>query len=185
MRIFIDVGSHFGETIARLPQYHIDLIYSFEPVPGCRDFLNKHYGGRDDIRILPFGLLGRNVALPIYRPGSETASLREDYHAYLNEKCGPPEMCQFVRASEWIIENIPAGNEVFLKLNCEGAECEILEDVLDSEAASRIASYLVAWDSDLIPDLAPRAERLRERMKGLTVHSFRCRRDQTMKEALS
>jgi hypothetical protein len=56
------------------------------------------------------------------------------------------EICLFIDASEWFYLNIGVGDTVFLKLNCEGAECDILDDLLDSGAFSMVTFAMIDFD---------------------------------------
>jgi hypothetical protein len=51
-----------------------------------------------------------------------------------------------------------------MKLNVEGAELDVLEDLLDSGQFDRIANLLVMWDYAKIPELCKRGDRVLARV---------------------
>jgi len=160
VKIFLDVGAHVGETLnaVRDPKYGFDRIYCFEPAQVCWPALD---GVRDSrVRVCRYGLWNRTTSHALYDVGSIGASL-------FAEKFGDErkhETAEFVRATDWVRDHVHEGDEVYLKLNCEGAECDIVEDLLDSGEFARIRSAMIDPDVRKIPSLAYRERELRERL---------------------
>jgi hypothetical protein len=75
-----------------------------------------------------------------------------------------------VRATDWFREQLGDADEIYVKLNCEGAECDIVEDLLDSGELARVRSVMIDPDVRKIPSLAHRERQLRDRLaaSGLT-----------------
>ncbi len=156
MRIFIDVGGHFGETVESVldPIYDFGLIYSFEPVKECADIIREIKDGR--IRVIEAGLLDVNVTKTIYMPGSEGASIFDDHAGLTADNMRDTAFadsvpCTFLKASEFFKENIAADDEVIMKLNCEGSECSILLDLIESGQITKIKNLLIDFDARKIP----------------------------------
>lgn len=162
MKVFLDVGAHEGETLhaVRDPRYRFDRIYCFEPAPSCWPALEAV---RDDrVSVCRFGLWNQTCVRPLYDSGSLGASMFADKF-----KTQPPEqMSRFVRASEWLCENLLEDDEVYLKLNCEGAEFDIVEDLLDSGELERMRSVMIDPDVRKIPSRAHRERVVRARLVG-------------------
>lgn len=142
-RIFLDVGAHTGQTLAAVldPVFRFDRIVCFEPSSRCWAKLEAMADAR--VRIERFGLWHQNCEKSIFDPGGKGASL------FVKDKHRPAmtsELCKFRRASEWFKKNIEAGDTVFLKLNCEGAECDILDDLLDSGEFSKVTYAMIDFD---------------------------------------
>ncbi len=59
------------------------------------------------------------------------------------------------------------GNDdiVFLKLNCEGSECDILEDLLGSGEIRKVRTALVDFDVRNVPALAHREREVTEKLE--------------------
>jgi len=178
MKVFLDVGAHVGETLkpALDRRYGFDRIVCFEPVASCWAGLERLADER--VEICRFGLADETSQAPIYHAGGLGASFFPS-----GDQGSTSEMCELRRASDWFRENISEGDDIYLKLNCEGSECDILDDLLDSREIAKVKSVLVDFDVRKIPDLVHREYevtqhleragysgllRLKERYKGAT-----------------
>ncbi len=147
-RIFLDVGANTGQTLAAVldPEFRFDEIYCFEPASACWEEL-KSVAARprvtvDRISIEHSGLWNQTCEKQIFQPGSKGAGIwKKD-----NGRSDATEFCRFVRASEWFAANIDDGDTVFLKLNCEGAECDIIDDLMDSCEIRKVTYMMVDFD---------------------------------------
>lgn len=194
-RIFLDVGANTGQSLAAAldPVFRFDKIFCFEPVSDCwhhlESFADARVGCGLRVNIRPFGLWNKTCAKPIFEPGSLGASLWHKDKARSDES----ELCQFVRATDWFKENIkgvaaqdwcqihnelaiecrdlnPHGESsdtVFLKLNCEGAECDILDDLLDSGEFRKVSFVMIDFDVRKIASQKHREAEIRERLKDI------------------
>jgi FkbM family methyltransferase len=166
VKVLLDVGAHEGSSLhaVRDPKYAFNRIYCFEPAPACWPALEAVADGR--VTVCRFGLWNRTCEHALYDPGSRGGSLFEDKFK------SPPgtEMAQFVRATDWFREQLGSADEIYVKLNCEGAECDIVEDLLESGELARVHSVMIDPDVRKIPSLAHRERELRERLaaSGLT-----------------
>lgn len=165
MRVFLDVGAHYGESldIALNPRWGFARIYSFEPSRTCRRILQ---GFRDSrVHIVPTGLSNRTGEATLFGAGLLGASLYADKGQHAQRLAA--ETISLVRATDWLRANTSAADEIYLKLNCEGSECDVLDDLLDSGAIDRVRSVYVDFDVRKIPSQAHRQSlverRLRER----------------------
>ena len=166
VKVFLDVGAHEGSSLhaVRDPKYGFDRIYCFEPAGSCWPALEAVSDRR--VRVCRFGLWNRTCEHALYDPGSRGASLFEDKFKTMP----PKEVIRLVRATEWFRENLARNDEIFLKLNCEGAEADIVEDLLDSGELARVRSVMIDPDVRKIRSLAHRERELRARLaaSGLT-----------------
>lgn len=144
MKIFLDVGAHEGQTLISVldPKYSFDKIFVFEPVEKLHVKLNKIAAGKN-VHLLKYGLWNQDATQKIYSPGTVAGSLFST-HQDVNENNF--ELCRFVSASEWFKENIRAEDEVYVKLNCEGAEADILLDLLESKEIFKIKNVMIDFD---------------------------------------
>ena len=125
MRVFLDVGAHVGESLlpAMDPRYRFDRIVCFEPVQACCAVLVRLADGR--VEICHFGLGMKSGQQVIHDPGSLGASFHHE-----GSSQGRSETVEIRRASDWFRDKLAEDDDVFLKLNCEGSECDIIEDLL-------------------------------------------------------
>jgi len=159
-RIFLDVGANNGQTLmaALDPAFRFDKIVCFEPVKICRKRIAKFVDAR--VKIEPFGLWHRTSEQTLYNPDTKGGSLwRKD-----NVSDKGSEVCQFVRASEWFAKHLTYSDTVYLKLNCEGAECDILDDLLDSCEFEKVTYAMIDFDVRKISSQKHREAELRERL---------------------
>jgi FkbM family methyltransferase len=150
-RVFLDVGAHVGESLkpALDRRYRFDTIVCFEPVRECWAALEEL--ADDRVEICRFGLGKESSPRTIYGAGLLGASIFPEAAV-----SGRSEVVQLQRASDWFMEHIRDGDEVYLKLNCEGSECDILEDLLESGEIRQVKSALVDFDVRKVPLLAHR-----------------------------
>lgn len=168
MRVFLDVGAHEGSTLhaVRDPKYAFDRIYCFEPASACWPALEAVADAR--VEVCRFGLWKETAERRLYDPGSRGASLFAD--KFTSEPAG--EVCRFVRATDWFRDRLAADDEIYVKLNCEGAECDIVEDLLDSGELTRVRSVMIDPDVRKVPSLAHREQELRERLAAAGLKNY-------------
>ena len=173
MKVFLDVGAHVGETVEALldPKYRFDRIVCFEPTTSCQEALRRFTDPR--IEIMPFGLANRTCELQIFGAGTLAGSVFPDTIGTVEMDEQAPEVCRFVRASDWFNENIHVGDTVFLKLNCEGSECDIIEDLLDSNNFACIFASMIDFDVRKIPSQRYREAEIRQKLAQSGLKNYR------------
>jgi hypothetical protein len=172
MKIFLDVGSNQGQTISSILEpmhgfnrtfckYAFDRIHGFEPVPELHRAVSEKYPGKQ-FSFYPFGLWKETCERPIYSPGTQSGSIFADK---INVDPAQSLMCRFVRAADWFRDHLSETDEVYVKLNCEGAEADIIDDLLDSNEYRKITSMAVAFDVNKIPSQSNREEMVKRRLQ--------------------
>lgn len=147
----LDVGAHVGETlsVAMQPRWRFDRIYSFEPAPQCWPVLEDMADDRVDV--LHFGLWNCDTTLVLHDPGMVGASLFES-----KRRSGTTAEVELKDAAVWFDENLDAADEVVMKVNCEGAECDLLDHLLESGQLSKVDELVVHFDVRKVPEQAYR-----------------------------
>lgn len=112
------------------------------------------------VEIAKFGLWNKDAQQPIFQPGSKGAGMWKKDKGIIDDT----EMCQFRRASDWFRDNLKAGDTVYLKMNCEGAECDILDDLLDSGEFEKVAFVMIDFDVRKIAAMKHRQAELEARL---------------------
>lgn len=157
-RIFLDIGGYKGDSLyaALDPVFGFDQIYCFEPVKKLFDKLKNI---RDDrLTVIQAGLFDCSCERTIFHAGTLAGSVYADAPRYLED--GHEEMCKFIHAAGFFREEIKQGDVVYMKLNCEGAECSILESLLSSGQSEKLTEALVDFDALKIPSQADRVDQL-------------------------
>jgi FkbM family methyltransferase len=166
MRIFIDVGAHNGETlhVALHPKWGFDRVFALEPASACQKWLA---GFRDPrLTVEPFGLGSASGKVKLHGAGLLGGSIYEDKrHRAVPQELLSTEEIELVRATDWFRTNVPRNAEVFLKLNCEGGEADILDDLLDSGCVEQLRSIYVDFDIRKVPSQAHRQQEIEERLR--------------------
>jgi FkbM family methyltransferase len=153
VRIFLDVGANTGQSlkVAMRPEYGFGRIVCFEPAAECWRHLRETAAGDERVQITHFGLSDSSRQATLYEPGRKGASLWKKSYAGTNDWAG----VQLYRASEWFraYGGLVPGDQVWLKLNCEGAEVDILGDLLESGQFAKVTHALVYFHGHKIPQL--------------------------------
>jgi FkbM family methyltransferase len=159
-KIFIDVGGYEGDaSLAALdPLFGFDKVYCFEPVRRCAEFI-AHRIPDSRFELCNVALADVDGKARIFGPGSVAGSLFAD-HDHVDPST--VESCDVVRATTVLEPLLAGGARVWLKLNCEGAEIPIVEDLLASGLFARLESVLLDLDARKIPSLAGRLRHVLE-----------------------
>ena len=169
MRIFLDVGAHDGETldVALDPKWGFDRIDSFEPASTRLETLRKFRHKR--LAIHDFGLSSQTKNTTLYGAGLLGGSIYSEKN-YLDAKATSyVEDIKLQSASEWLIKNTSASDEIFLKLNCEGSEADILENLIVGKLIFRVKSIYVDFDIRKVPGQAHRQKEIEDKLRSLQI----------------
>lgn len=146
MLIFLDVGAHEGQTLEEVtkPSYSFDRIIAFEPMPAQYAHLVARFGAMSAVELLNYGLADATSARPIY--GTNDQMEASIYAAKNDVDATVVTWCQILEASEFFRRHITGDDTVIVKLNCEGAEVPILNNLIDTGEIHKIANVMVDFD---------------------------------------
>jgi FkbM family methyltransferase len=166
--IFIEIGAHYGQSyeVAKHPKYPFNEFWLFEPSITA---LERLYDISDKrLKIFPIGLAAKNYDTLLYKPGSKGGSIFLEKFA--NYSAPSSQRINIRKASE-ILAPILTENRVFIKINCEGSEVDILNDLLDFSLLNEMHSILVDFDICRIKKDFP-IENLRKKLKASGVYFY-------------
>jgi FkbM family methyltransferase len=167
-RTFLDIGAHLGETLAVAgdPRWGFEEIHAFEPGSACWPSLDSIADER--VKIHRFGLWSEDASLVLHDPGAIGASLFGAKS--LTEEV---ETVELRDASTWFREHLAPSDEVVAKINCEGAEVEILRSLLDSGEIRKIDELVVHFDVRKVPGMESEEADVRSRLEdaGVPYHA--------------
>jgi FkbM family methyltransferase len=157
MNHFLDVGANIGQTFKDYlnPRAEYDgwNVWCFEPSPRHIHALMdeaKHQSSRYTIHVCPFGVRGYSGILPFYtkddpRGDSFEENLASDHQTNnLNEGYSLHAVSYGIASV--ILSASKTGDQVVLKLDCEGSEYDILAALLHrQESLKRVSRILVEW----------------------------------------
>ena len=188
MKIFLDIGSHIGETLHEVTKekYAFDKIVCFEPSSFCLDELKRFAAEDDRIIICEFGLSNRNQDVELFLPGTEAGSIYKDGDPSLSRKevvieaiTKEIETIKLCDAKEWFEKNTSADDYIVVKTNCEGSEVDILESLIDGNIMKNIYSFLITFDIRHYKEFQHREIEIRKRLKKEKLKNF-CFSDNVM-----
>lgn len=172
MKAFIDVGGHEGQTLdeAIKPCWAFDKIYCLEPMPRQSQVLSSRYGNLEKVSILPYGLSDSTGSAMIYGDNNiMEASMyaeKRDVNACFETECS------FVEASTFVWDL--AEDVLIMKLNCEGAEGIILQNLIDTGAIWNLRNVMIDFDVRKIPGMEWKEQHILDQFKeiGFTRYSL-------------
>jgi FkbM family methyltransferase len=157
MKHFFDVGANIGQTFADFlnprPSFDGWEVWCFEPSPRhMAELLQaaKQQCGRYAVHICPFGLGGISGARAFYAKDDPRGDSFQEHvtsdHDTCNQSDGYSILAISIEIGSFIFGNTAPDDEIVLKLDCEGSEYEILQELLtDDEARGRVKQVYVEW----------------------------------------
>lgn len=162
--IFVDVGGHTGQTLDEVtrPKYAFRTIFCLEPMPRQFTHLLRAYRSFDNVQVLDYGLGDSTRTATIYGSNERFES---SIFADKNDVATIDQTeCVIVDATNWFSRNTTEDDTIIVKLNCEGSEVPILDNLIDSGMIHRIHNVMVDWDARKIPSIAHREQDLLVKM---------------------
>jgi len=155
-RVFLDVGAHHGETlrVAMESEWGFDRIWCFEPVNSCVEVLRSV--ADDRVEVVPSGLWSTDAMMDIHDPGALHASVDSEA-----SRRGEIESCTFLDAARWFAEHISLNDKVWLKINIESAEIEVLDRLVASGEIHKVNHLVVHFDAEKFVGRKSDADRTR------------------------
>lgn len=155
------MGAHRGETLeeAVKPRWAFDRIWSFEPASVCHPDLGRYADADPRVEVVPAGWGSTDATIELHDPGTIGASIHAG-KALTSET----ETCRLVDAAAWMADHVSPTDQVWLKLNCEGAECDIIDRLIDSGEIAKVDHLVIHFDVEKIPGLGHRAAETRVRL---------------------
>lgn len=177
MRIFLDIGAHFGETLEEVlkEKYAFDRIICFEPSKTCMESLEKFAKKDSRVEILQIGLSNRTGTEKLYNAGELNGSIFAEEDGLDKNS----ESISLIDASSWYSKNISKDDFVVIKTNCEGSEVNIVDSFLKGNAFEHFFSLLITFDIRDYPSLAHQEIEIRKRLKSTNFVNF-CFSDDVM-----
>jgi FkbM family methyltransferase len=167
----VDIGANIGAfTLDAATRYPAATMHAYEPDPRTCDVLRRNVevnGLASRVRIWNEAVAGEIGTLRLWRgDGSVVASAHLPQHLR-GEACDVPAVTLQTVLSR------TAGRIAVLKMDCEGAEADILEG---AEPALDAVDFIVAeYHPALVPEVVPRLRRALQRSFDVTFeHGQRC-----------
>jgi len=151
MRIFVDLGAHYGNTIEiALKKYkQLDRVYAFEPLAENFRKLVKKFRKQKNIILINAAADTVSGEKKLYYGkewGDLGGSLVEGKTTCYRDKF---EMVKSIDFSNYAIKNFKK-NKIILKIDIEGKEYEVLDKMMRDGSIKYINEIYVEWHYDRI-----------------------------------
>jgi FkbM family methyltransferase len=155
--IFVDVGSHRGEVLPEVlkPIYTFSEVFCIEPSTLGQKSLSRYLDRR--IRVMPWAAWSADGEMVLHSAGSVGGSLFPDK----KQEKTTTEIVETRNFGQWLEENY-LEREIFIKINVEGAEYEILKSLLGKRCTSYIKAILLSFDMPKVPSLGTKQDEFLE-----------------------
>jgi len=152
--VVFDVGSYEGDYYNQLMlrNKHTLRIHAFEPVQSFYRYSSEHLP--DSVTLHNFALGDSNSTFEISVDGNSSSQFTS----------GSKETCSKVRFRDFVIEN-NIDDISLIKINIEGGEYELLNEIIDSKFINKVDRILVQFHYLAVNPISDRAkiiERLKE-----------------------
>lgn len=138
--IVFDVGGYLGEYSERLYRKYNCYIYVFEPISEYSNFIQSRFENNERIKTFNFGFSDNQEYVFIYKNNNKTSLWKQ---TGIKEKIEVRKISQFINEKK--ISKIK-----LIKLNVEGSEYKIIDDLFKNNLLEKIEIVLVQFH-DFIP----------------------------------
>lgn len=137
--LIFDVGGYEGTFTGRIFKKNQKcFFYIFEPIYSYYKKIKKRFENIENIYVLPFGLSSKDKDVPLEVNFDKTS------HSIKTFSDGDFELCSLRNISNFIKEkNIETID--LLKLNVEGAEYEILSNLIENNMIHKVNTLLIQF----------------------------------------
>ena len=143
---FIDCGAHKGQSIIYARSlYGNDLnFYSFEPLPFFSNWLTDYYKNDNKVKIYNKAVWKENIKKMFYISKSKASWGSSLTDRFEKDDTIPIEV-ECINFSQWVKNNLIKSEYNILKLDIEGAECEVLNKMMDDDTLSYFNNLVGEW----------------------------------------
>lgn len=147
--VLLDIGAHFGEALeeALRPIYKIDRVYAIEPSSVGKKKLSRFKDKR--LTICPIAVSNYNGKANLFSAGSVGGGLFSDKQRHWKNT----EIVNVFKFSEWALRSLNKNENIFIKINVEGSEFFILQEIKKICKKFKIKSILLSIDIEKVPSL--------------------------------
>ena len=164
MKVFIDVGAYNGDTLKLAGQYDYEQIHCFEPSIQHHQAIIRtivENSWRNRVQLHKFGLGNRYERQRLYGAGTDGASI---YKAKRHTS-STIEDIEIFPAGDWFQAAIREDDEVHLKINVEGAEIPIMNDLINNRQLWKVRELCLFYDCMKVPGHEPMMPMMERKLK--------------------
>ena len=151
--VVYDVGGYLGDWSRPIYQKFRCRIEIMEPVKVFYEKLRQDFKNHPEINVHHFGLAGKNRKSKISLEAASSSTFKSSSHS---------EPIELVKASEFIAKKKESHIDL-MKINIEGGEYELLEDLIDSGLIKKIGDIQVQFHI-FVPDARQKRRQLQTKL---------------------
>lgn len=171
--VAIDCGANVGNITARMADKGA-TVYAFEPNPYAFEALRTRFENQKNVYCINKGVLNRKGKARLYlhenaeqdqvwwSTGSSILQFKRNVNGDSSIEIQVVDLAIFIQKLDGPIK--------VLKIDIEGAECAVLNRLIDTGSINRIEHVLVETHEQKIPELVGETEELRKRIARLGLH---------------
>jgi FkbM family methyltransferase len=161
-KIFVDVGGYHGHCVlaAMDPIFSFDRIFCFEPASACIGILRRINDRR--VVLIQACLADENGRATLFNPGTLASSIYEDAPVYGGTSS--PQTVLTISAIDFLKAFTTGHDQIWIKLNCEGSECDILNSIIVGRHHQTIRNILIDYDALKIPSQNNRVAEIKRKV---------------------
>ena len=180
-KIFIDGGSHLGESVKKFRSLYDKnnkfIYYMFEPnlllfnnfkdkeeFKECKKF-NVGLSSKNENNVKLWG--GDNKRYALETCGATINETKKLTDKYKEEEFS---LINIISLSEFINKEFKNGEEIVLKLDIEGAEYDVFEDLIQTGVIKKVSKIYCEFHTQWLSlDYREREQKIREEIKNLNI----------------
>ncbi len=172
MKVFIDLGAFDGDTLLLAQKIYpeCDNYYAFEPYRPNFQKLTDVFKDNPKIILInkAAGTKAEKVSLFLHNDIKKRQDAAEGNSLLLeknNVSADNFEEVESINFSQFIKEKFTKEDEIILKIDIEGKEYDVLEQMIEDKTINLIDTLFCEWHQHKIPSLKDRHSKLIERLK--------------------
>jgi FkbM family methyltransferase len=171
-RLYLDLGANHGHTIrSYLNENPGTLVFGFEPNPTLASELKRQFAGPSSgVCVLAAAAWIWDGEVDLY-PGirtDESSTLLVGKVSEWPVDYDAPMRVPSIDFDRWLLLNTNASDDIYLKMDIEGAEYEVLQRCMETGSIGRIRAARIEWHYDRYPNISKAEhERIRSTLQGI------------------
>ncbi|GHB37044.1 hypothetical protein GCM10007094_28330 [Pseudovibrio japonicus] len=153
--VVFDVGGYRGDYAQTITACYGSQVYLFEPSKPFFDHCQRRFAADASVTCLNYGLSDKNVRVGLSREGDGSS-------VYSSSEAGL-ELIQLHKFSE-VVEGLEVQTIDLMKLNIEGGEFPVLNDMISSGSLSKVKRLLIQFH-DFYPNAEAEREAIRDELQ--------------------
>lgn len=152
--IVFDVGGYKGQWSSDIYSMYDCRIFIFEPVKEFAENIKRRFQKNKKIKVFPFGLSSRTIK-------TKMLLSKDGSSAMLNGQDN--ELVDLIKASDFI-QNNNIENIDLIKINIEGGEYDLLENLIEAKLIKRIKKIQIQFH-DFVPNAEVRMKKIQKQLE--------------------